>query len=110
MVQYYLIYSLLTFLSDPRVQGWFLFDTPIATFAMVVAYLAFVLVIGPLWMANRKPFRIKNVLVGYNAAQVLLSLYMFYEVSDDINLKYTIINRNNVLKKRDKFRLVKTVD
>ncbi|KPJ15888.1 Elongation of very long chain fatty acids protein AAEL008004 [Papilio machaon] len=65
--------------SDPRVQGWFLFDTPLPTLAMVIAYLAFVMVAGPLWMANKKPFRIQNVLVAYNAGQVLLSLYMFYE-------------------------------
>ncbi|XP_072940549.1 very long chain fatty acid elongase 7-like [Epargyreus clarus] len=64
--------------SDPRVQGWFLFDTPLPTLAMVVVYLAFVMA-GPLWMANRKPFKIKNILVAYNAFQVLLSLYMFYE-------------------------------
>ncbi|CAH0699692.1 unnamed protein product [Spodoptera exigua] len=65
--------------SDPRVQGWFLFDTPLPTVAMVCVYLAFVMVIGPLWMANRKPFQIQNTLVGYNALQVLLSSYMFYE-------------------------------
>ncbi|XP_023935611.2 elongation of very long chain fatty acids protein 7 [Bicyclus anynana] len=65
--------------SDPRVQGWFLFDTPLVTLVMVIIYLGFVMVAGPQWMANRKPFRIKNVLVGYNAGQVLLSLYMFYE-------------------------------
>ncbi|XP_045534233.1 elongation of very long chain fatty acids protein 7-like [Papilio machaon] len=65
--------------SDPRVQGWFLFDTPLPTLAVVIAYLAFVMVAGPLWMANKKPFRIQNVLVAYNAGQVLLSLYMFYE-------------------------------
>lgn len=65
--------------SDPRVQGWFLFDTPLATLAMVLIYLSFVVVAGPLWMANRKPFQIKNTLVAYNAAQVLLSSYMFYE-------------------------------
>lgn len=65
--------------SDPRVQGWFLFDTPLATLAMVLIYLSFVVVAGPLWMANRKPFQITNTLVAYNAAQVLLSSYMFYE-------------------------------
>ncbi|XP_013184412.1 elongation of very long chain fatty acids protein 7 [Amyelois transitella] len=65
--------------SDPRVQGWFLFDTPLATLAMVIVYLAFVIVIGPIWMSNRKPLKIQSVLVGYNAAQVLLSSYMFYE-------------------------------
>ncbi|XP_050557035.1 elongation of very long chain fatty acids protein 7-like [Spodoptera frugiperda] len=65
--------------SDPRVQGWFLFDTPLPTVAMVCVYLAFVMVVGPLWMANRKPFQIQNTLVAYNALQVLLSSYMFYE-------------------------------
>ncbi|CAB3228015.1 unnamed protein product [Arctia plantaginis] len=65
--------------SDPRVQGWFLFDTPLPTLAMVLVYLAFVMIAGPLWMANRKPFQIKNTLVVYNFAQVLLSSYMFYE-------------------------------
>ena len=68
-------------IPDPRVQGWFLFDTPLPTVAMVVVYLGFVMVAGPLWMANRKPFQIQNTLVGYNALQVLLSSYMFYEVS-----------------------------
>ncbi|XP_028162547.1 elongation of very long chain fatty acids protein 7-like isoform X1 [Ostrinia furnacalis] len=65
--------------SDPRVQGWFLFDTPLPTLAMVVVYLAFVMVAGPLYMETRKPFQIKNTLVAYNAFQVLLSSYMFYE-------------------------------
>ncbi|XP_026729743.1 elongation of very long chain fatty acids protein 7-like [Trichoplusia ni] len=65
--------------SDPRVQGWFLFDTPLPTLAMVCVYLAFVMVCGPLYMANKKPFQIQNTLVWYNAFQVMLSLYMFYE-------------------------------
>ncbi|XP_028162549.1 elongation of very long chain fatty acids protein 7-like isoform X2 [Ostrinia furnacalis] len=46
---------------------------------MVVVYLAFVMVAGPLYMETRKPFQIKNTLVAYNAFQVLLSSYMFYE-------------------------------
>ncbi|XP_059061422.1 elongation of very long chain fatty acids protein 7-like [Achroia grisella] len=65
--------------SDPRVQGWFLFDTPLPTLAMVIVYLSIVMVIGPLWMTNRKPYKIQNTLVAYNAGQVLLSSYMFYE-------------------------------
>lgn len=65
--------------SDPRVQGWFLFDTPIPTWIMVNLYLVFVMVVGPLWMANKKPFKLQNTLVAYNLSQVLLSAYMFYE-------------------------------
>lgn len=56
-------------------------DTPIPTVAMVIAYLAWVLVLGPLYMRDRKPANLRNTLVLYNAGQVLLSGYMFYEVS-----------------------------
>lgn len=56
-------------------------DNPIPTLAMVVAYLAYVMVIGPIYMRDRKPFQLKNTLIYYNAFQVILSAYMFYEVS-----------------------------
>lgn len=55
-------------------------DNPIPTVALVIMYLATVLVIGPYWMRDRKPFKLKNTLIYYNAFQVLLSGYMFYEV------------------------------
>ncbi|XP_077285173.1 very long chain fatty acid elongase AAEL008004 [Arctopsyche grandis] len=66
-------------MADPRVHGWLLFETPIPTAAVVLAYLAAVTIIIPQYMANRKPFRLKNTLIIYNAFQVLLSSYMFYE-------------------------------
>lgn len=55
-------------------------DNPIPTFALVVTYLAWVLVIGPIYMRDKKPMQLKNTLILYNAGQVLLSGYMFYEV------------------------------
>jgi elongation of very long chain fatty acids protein 7 len=57
-----------------------LMDTPIPTAAFILAYLSWVVVIGPLFMRDRKPFGLKNTLIYYNAFQVLLSAYMFYEV------------------------------
>ena len=36
-------------------------------------------VLGPRWMQDRKPFQLKWVLVIYNGFQVALSGYMFYE-------------------------------
>ena len=36
-------------------------------------------VLGPRWMQDRKPFQLKWVLVIYNGLQVALSGYMFYE-------------------------------
>ena len=69
------------FFTDPRSKAYILMDNPLPTFAMVIVYLAYVMIIGPLYMRDRKPVDLKNTLVYYNAAQVLLSGYMFYEVS-----------------------------
>lgn len=55
-------------------------DNPLPTIALVLTYLAVVVVIGPFYMRDRKPFKLKNTLIYYNAFQVLLSGYMFYEV------------------------------
>lgn len=58
-------------------------DNPLPTLGMVAAYIAWVMVIGPLYMNNRKPMDLRNTIIYYNAGQVLLSGYMFYEVSFD---------------------------
>lgn len=55
-------------------------DTPIPTAAFIIAYLSWVVVIGPFYMRDRKPFGLRNTLIYYNAFQVMLSAYMFYEV------------------------------
>lgn len=59
-------------------------DTPIPTAAFIIMYLAWVVVIGPFYMRDRKPFNLKNTLIYYNAFQVLLSAYMFYEVTASV--------------------------
>lgn len=71
--------------SDPRVSDWPLMDSPIPTFLIVILYLYGVTLLGPRMMSNRKPYRLKNVLVAYNAFQVLFSLGMLYEVNDMIS-------------------------
>lgn len=55
-------------------------ETPLPTIGMIATYLAWVLIIGPIYMRDRKPMDLKNTLIYYNAFQVLLSGYMFYEV------------------------------
>jgi hypothetical protein len=67
--------------TDKRVKQIPLMDTPIPTAACILLYLSWVVVIGPYYMRDRKPFNLKNTLIYYNAFQVLLSAYMFYEVS-----------------------------
>ncbi|XP_046669192.1 elongation of very long chain fatty acids protein AAEL008004-like [Homalodisca vitripennis] len=71
--------NLVDSISDPRVNDWPLMSSPIPTVAMVAAYLYVVIFLGPRVMANRKPFKLNNILIVYNAAQVIFSLVMLWE-------------------------------
>ncbi|XP_797869.3 elongation of very long chain fatty acids protein 4 [Strongylocentrotus purpuratus] len=64
--------------GDARVEEWPLMQSPLPCAIILVAYFIF-LHVGPKMMENQKPFELKPVLVLYNAALVLLSLYMCYE-------------------------------
>ena len=55
-------------------------DTPLPSLILVLIYLSWVMVIGPFYMRDKKPFNLKSTLIYYNAFQVLLSGYMFVEV------------------------------
>jgi len=64
--------------GDPRVADWFLIRSPVPIVCIFVTYLCMV-VTGPRWMQDRKPFQLKWILIIYNGFQVALSSYMFYE-------------------------------
>lgn len=68
-------------ITDPRTTDWPLMQTPVPTVLMVLAYLYVVVILGPRIMENRKPFKLREVLVIYNGFQVLFSLFMLYEVN-----------------------------
>lgn len=70
---------------DPRTSHWPLIESPVPTIMMVVTYLYVTLILGPKLMVNRKPFKLKEVLIYYNGAQVIFSLLMFYEVNMFLN-------------------------
>lgn len=70
-----------SFVSDPRANSYAFMNNPLPTLGMVATYLTWVLIIGPIYMRDRKPMDIKNLIIFYNAFQVALSAYMFYEVS-----------------------------
>lgn len=67
-------------LSDPRVASWPMMASPWPSFMMCVLYVMSVKV-GIGMMAKRKPFEIRKILVVYNISMMLLSGYMFVEVS-----------------------------
>lgn len=63
---------------DLRVENWFMMSSPIPSFVICFAYIVFVKM-GPWLMKDRKPFNIRNILLFYNFAMVLLSTYCFLE-------------------------------
>lgn len=70
--------------ADPRTNDWFLIKSPIGVL-IIFSYLYFVNSWGPKFMANRKPYKLDKVLMVYNFAQVLVSIYLVYEVKFLIN-------------------------
>lgn len=85
-VSLWIYFFLSVHVSDSRVKQLPLMNTPIPTAVFIICYLAWVVVIGPLYMRDRKPFSLRNTLIYYNAFQVLLSAYMFYEVTQPSSL------------------------
>lgn len=63
---------------DLRVENWFMMSSPVPSFVICFAYIVFVKM-GPWLMKDRKPFNIRNILLFYNFAMVLLSTYCFLE-------------------------------
>jgi len=66
--------------SDPRVENWLMMQSYVPTLCVVGVYMI-VATIGPRIMANRKPVNVQLPMLIYNLGLVLLSIYMFYEVS-----------------------------
>jgi hypothetical protein len=55
-------------------------SSPIPSALICLGYLV-VVWMGPALMANRPAFKIRQVLIIYNFAMVILSGYLFYEVN-----------------------------
>ena len=55
-------------------------QNPLYMSATLLSYLFFVLFAGPRFMANRKPFQLKEAMIIYNFSLVALSVFIVYEV------------------------------
>ncbi|BFZ17105.1 hypothetical protein BsWGS_20144 [Bradybaena similaris] len=64
--------------ADPRVENYFMMDSPIPSLLICLAYFIFVW-LSPTIMRDRKPLEMRNLMVVYNLAMVVLSSYIFYE-------------------------------
>jgi len=65
--------------SDPRTRDWLLMSSPFPTIAISLTYAYCVKVLGPKLMEDRKPFKLREVLIVYNFIQVVFSSWLFYE-------------------------------
>ncbi|CAG9799105.1 unnamed protein product [Chironomus riparius] len=65
--------------SDPRTSDWLFMSSPFPTIWICILYVYIVKEVGPNIMKNRKPFKLKYILILYNLAQVILSFYIFWE-------------------------------
>lgn len=62
--------------ADPRVADFPLMGNPLAIATIVASYVYFVKILGPSYMSERKPFRIKNIIIVYNIFMVLANAWM----------------------------------
>nr|XP_024218803.1 elongation of very long chain fatty acids protein AAEL008004 [Halyomorpha halys] len=69
-------------LADHRTNNWPLVGNPIYIFSLMGLYLSFVLVWGPMLMEKREPFNLSRALILYNAIQVNVSIWLFWEAVD----------------------------
>ncbi|XP_014614327.1 PREDICTED: elongation of very long chain fatty acids protein 1-like [Polistes canadensis] len=60
-------------IADPRVANFPLMKDPFAVTLILLAYLEFVLHIGPRYMKNRKPYKLNNFLILYNSLLAIAS-------------------------------------
>lgn len=68
-------------LSDPRTENWWLMSGPGPLLTVLATYLYFCMSAGPRYMRDRKPYDLKNTIVVYNISQILMSIFLVYEVS-----------------------------
>lgn len=67
-------------ISDPRSDGLPLLHPPIFVVAIIAGYLYTVLSFGPRFMAKREPFKIKKILIVYNAFQIVANIFVWLYV------------------------------
>ena len=75
------------FLSDKRVENWFLMQGYAPTLIITAVYVIFVTKIGPAFMANREPFQLKWPIVIYNFVCIAINFHIFSEVSFQFTMK-----------------------
>nr|QCF41172.1 Elovl4_b [Sinonovacula constricta] len=66
--------------SDKRVENWFLMQGYTPTLVITAFYVLLVTVIGPKFMANREPYKLKWPIVIYNFVCIAINFHIFSEL------------------------------
>ncbi|KAG9510891.1 Elongation of very long chain fatty acids protein 4, partial [Fragariocoptes setiger] len=74
------VYNWLSSFADPRVADWPLMSSPLPTLILFTLYLTGVKY-GPGIMQNKRPWRLRWILVAYNLSISMLNLWMVLELS-----------------------------
>ncbi|XP_029851716.3 elongation of very long chain fatty acids protein AAEL008004-like [Ixodes scapularis] len=72
-------YAYLASLRDPRVTGWSLTADFRFILPVCLGYLYVVMIAGPRWMTNRKPYNLKRAIMTYNLFQVIANVFFFVQ-------------------------------
>ncbi|XP_013112000.2 elongation of very long chain fatty acids protein 7-like isoform X1 [Stomoxys calcitrans] len=75
-----------TFRLDKRVSTHPVWGSPWCMIIGVILYLLVVKKWGPRFMANRKPYKIENIMMAYNCIQIIINLYIFC-----VSLRYSFL-------------------
>lgn len=67
-------------ISDPRVKDWLFMDSVWPTVYLTFTYLFLICGLGPKIMEKRKPFVLKEFMIIYNFAMVVLSIYIWVSI------------------------------
>lgn len=65
---------------DERADDYLLMGSPLPILGLLGLYYYFVTDFGPKFMKNREPYKFNNVLIFYNAFQILANLYILTQV------------------------------
>ncbi|XP_046679316.1 elongation of very long chain fatty acids protein AAEL008004-like [Homalodisca vitripennis] len=67
-------------LADPRTVNYPMVSTPFIIIAIVAVYNIFVQCVGPWWMAGRKPYNLKPLIVLYDCIQIVVNFWLCFRV------------------------------
>lgn len=77
---------------DAEVDSWVLMSSPFPVIFILIAYILFVLKIGPKMMENREPLKIKHIMMIYNFLQTSYNFYIISEFLFSYEISSYIFN------------------